>query len=344
MPQIQQPASYRAERRAQPTLLFEPGKFFKSCHASSVLPLADGTVLCAYFAGDHEKADNVGIWLSRLSGGQWEAPVCIAKVNDTPHWNPVLFPTAQGARVVFKVGREIPDWKSHTMASTDGGKTWSAPTPYEAPNDACGPVRCKPLKLSNGWLLAPNSDETSADWTTRIDISLDDGAHFQTLAPIPLNITRPQDPNFISGKGAIQPTLWESAPGKVHAFVRTTCGFLFRSDSGDYGQSWCEAYNAGLPNNNSGIAAAFDGRAVYLVMNPVSGNWALRTPLVLLRSTDNGKTFEPFVTLADALVSEEDGKMAEFSYPACVYDPIQNALHITYTHLRRSVAYARVDL
>ena len=45
--------------------LFEEGAYFPSCHASTVLPLDDGTVLAAYFAGERESADDVGIWLSR---------------------------------------------------------------------------------------------------------------------------------------------------------------------------------------------------------------------------------------------------------------------------------------
>ena len=104
-------------------LLFEEGKYFKSCHASSILALKDGTVLVAYFAGDHEKADNVGIWLSRCEGGAWEPPREIAKVAPVAHWNPVLMEIADGVRLVFKVGAEIADWLSWTMTSRDGGCT-----------------------------------------------------------------------------------------------------------------------------------------------------------------------------------------------------------------------------
>ena len=42
-------------------------------------------------------------------------------------------------------------------------------------------------------------------------------------------------------------------PGHVHAMMRSTRGKIYRSDSTDYGRSWCPAYATTLPNNNSGI-------------------------------------------------------------------------------------------
>lgn len=85
---------------------------FPECHASTVLPLEDGRVLCVYFAGSHEGADDVGIWLSARENGAWRRPRRIAKVNDTAHWNPVIFAADDGIRVVFRVGRTIPGWVS----------------------------------------------------------------------------------------------------------------------------------------------------------------------------------------------------------------------------------------
>ncbi|WP_052737040.1 exo-alpha-sialidase [Paenibacillus algorifonticola] len=35
--------------------------------------------------------------------------------------------------------------------------------------------------------------------------------------------------------------------------LRSTEGFIFRSDSNDDGRTWCQAYPTPLPNNNSGI-------------------------------------------------------------------------------------------
>ena len=339
-------------------LLFEEEKFFPSCHASTVLPLDGGDVLVCYFAGTREGANDVGIWLSRRVGGVWLDPVRIAKVSDQPHWNPVLMPIPGGARLIFKVGPDVPSWKSWTATSKDGGASWSAPLKYLAPNDACGPVRNKPLYLSDGSMLAPDSVETQADWRPRIGISYDYGASFPAASWIPIRsdgtaaakdtkAVKPDPANHMAGKGAIQPTIWEGAPGHIHALLRTTAGFVFRSDSEDYGRSWCTAYNTRIPNNNSGIdLAKLDGK-LYLVLNPVSGNWGDRTPIAILRSSDNGKTFDPYAVLEDM---KDDPKSpppgetrkhnAEFSYPAIVAKG--GKLYITYTYLRRSIAYREI--
>lgn len=333
-------AFYRFSPHVDVLPLFEPEQHFRRCHASTVLVLDDGTVLCAYFAGDHEKADNVGIWLSRKVEGVWQLPVCIAKVDDMPHWNPVLMKIEGGMRIVFKAGREITAWKSYTMTSADGGSTWTEPVQYPDQADAVGPVRCKPVVLSNGVMLAPNSVETVTAWTVRVEASRDEGASFARLAEIPLNTARPGEATFLQGKGAIQPTLWESKPGHVHALLRTTAGRIFRSDSDDYGVTWCEAYDTGLPNNNSGLDIVKAEGALYLIMNPIGQDWGPRTPLIILRSGDNGRSFSHFVTVADGLFDEEEGRLAEYSYPAIVY--AQGALHCTYTSLRRTIAYAKI--
>lgn len=321
-----------------PEFLFQDGECFPECHASSLVRLTNGDILCVYFAGKHEKNDDVAIYLSRRTKNGWQKPKILAKVSFVPHWNPVIFEIQGGLRVCFKVGKEIPHWRTWHTESYDGGFTWTAPAAYEG---AVGPVRSKPIYLSNGLLLAPNSVETSVSWRPRTDISDDNGAHFRPLSEIPINCSRETDKNFISGLGAIQPTLWESEKGAIHALLRTTCGHIFRADSSDFGNTFSEAYNTKIPNNNSGIDVVNTSRGLFLCMNPVSGNWAARTPLVVLKSTDNGHTFSHFATLADKKWDEKGNKNAEFSYPAIVAD--EKCLHITFTWMRRQIAYCVID-
>ena len=56
-----------------------------SCHASTVLPLPDGKVMCAWFAGEHEKNDNVRIWFSVRESGKWSVPAKIPSDENVPH-------------------------------------------------------------------------------------------------------------------------------------------------------------------------------------------------------------------------------------------------------------------
>lgn len=334
------------------TMLFEPGRYFANCHASTVLALADGTVLCAYFAGTREKDPDVGIWLSRRTEGKWAQPVCIAKSEQTAHWNPVLFEDGDGVRICYKVGREIPIWRTRTRVSRDGGKTWSPETAYPEPLADCGPVRSKPLKLSDGSLIAPNSTETPQDWAPRLDISHDGGASWEKLCDLPINKTQRDKPGYFAGKGAIQPALWQSASG-LHAFLRTTEGEIYRTDSAD-GKTWCMAYPTGLPNNNSGIETVQDDQTLFLVCNPVGANWGARFPLVILRSDDDGKTFRTVKTLEperdeayiEAVLAQgaREGYhvKVEYSYPAAMVRG--GRMYVTYTYHRRSIAFWEIPL
>lgn len=328
--------------KPQQQALFQYESCFPECHASTVLPLKSGRVLVAYFAGTYEKHDDVGIWLSVREDGVWQKPRCIAKVENSAHWNPVLYQTEEGVRLIFKVGKTIPTWRSYTMLSVDEGEHWSEPVPMATDHSANGPVRNKPLLLSDGRWLGPNSDESDAGWYPRIDESTDGGRTFHKLAPIPLNRTDASAPDYMAGHGAIQPTLWESAPGHVHALLRTAEGHIYRADSADGGRSWCTAYPTALPNNNSGIDLVQANGKLYLVLNPVGLAPRYRTPLTVKVSADNGETFTDFCVLEDQLFDEPHNRYGGFAYPAITQ--MDDTLYITYTHNRKAISFCQIDL
>ncbi len=310
--------------------VFLPEEYENQCHASTIASMEDGTLVSAWFWGSKEGKSDVGIWMSRYTDGSWNKIEKAARVMDAAHWNPVLFrDPSRGLFLFFKAGPEIPFWQTFWMVSDDNGKTWSEPSEL-VPGDkgGRGPVKNKPIILSDGAWLAPASTEFEA-WNAFADRSEDGGKTWTRSEDIDLS-----DPVF-KGKGAIQPTFWESEPGKVHALMRTQAGVIARADSEDYGRSWSKAYNSGLPNNNSGIDALKleDGR-VLLVYNPVSINWGHRYPLNLAISSDNGETWNDLVSL-----ETEEG---EFSYPSIIRTP--EGIAITYTWKRDSVKCWRIPL
>ena len=313
--------------------IFPADSVTKSCHASTVLPLADGRVLAAWFGGKHEKDDSVEIFLSeRAADGCWSKPVSISENDDIAHWNPVLHEREDGKIMLFyKYGREIADWITKYVISADGGRTWSAPREL-VPGDTSGgrgPVKNKCLKTAGGLLLAPASTEQNKLRLPFIDISRDDGLTWQKTALM-------ERPKYKGAKvHMIQPSLWEDPQGGVHCFLRTDKGALYRSDSADGGFTWRKPYRTRLPNNNSGVDCCTDrsGR-LWLICNPVAENWGVRHPLSLAVSKDNGRHF------TDVLIPEPG--CGEFSYPAIVCRG--NTLHITYTHKRKQIVYWKITL
>ena len=249
-------------------------------HAST-LALTGGDVLMAWFGGTAEKNPDVDIYMARRTADGWQAPFRVAGEDGIAHWNPVLFADGDAVSLFYKVGHEIPEWHTRVMRSSDGGRTFTAPAEL-VPGDVGGrgPVRNKPLRLASGRILAPASIETATAWDAFVDISDDGGFTFRKSAFVPLNRSDSPCCGYpILNKGVIQPTLWQDDSG-VHMLLRSTEGFILRSDSLDEGETWSPAVSTGLPNNNSGIDLVRlpDGR-IFLVMNPVGGTWAARSPL-----------------------------------------------------------------
>jgi predicted neuraminidase len=306
--------------------VFGDDRPFAQCHASTVVDTDNHDLLAAWFGGTEEKDPDVGIWMARFSGGAWSKPWRAVKVSETAHWNPVLFRDAHDAiYLFFKVGADVPHWATWMIKSDDDGKTWTEPREL-VPGDVGGrgPVKNKPIILSNGAWLAPASTELGS-WKPFADISTDHGVTWERTPD--WEIDRQQ----LRGKGAIQPTFWESAPGKVHALMRSCNGKIWRADSADYGKTWSSVYATDLPNNNSGldVLGLEDGR-VLLVYNPVGMNWGPRTPLDLAVSDDNGLTWTTIAHLED-----DPDLESEYSYPAIIRT--EKGVAISYTWNRERV-------
>ena len=81
---------------------------YPECHASTIIHLKNGEFIAAWFGGTEEKNDDVGIWMTKGKPGAWGKTSEVAKINNTPHWNPVLFQSQKGRiYLFFKTGKEI---------------------------------------------------------------------------------------------------------------------------------------------------------------------------------------------------------------------------------------------
>lgn len=339
---------------ARETLLPHDRRYFAQCHASTLVSLPENVLLVAYFAGVKEGSGDTAIWLSQRDAEGWSAPRRIVAEAGLAHWNPVLQWQAGRLWLFYKVGPDVHRWVTRVAVSDDRGATWSTPVAL-VENDPLprGPVKNKLLVMSNGEWLAPGSVEDDRHWDAFVDISADGGLHWRNYA-VPLAHVTPDAGEHaqlwqglqqnalwetelnrvFQWDGVIQPTAWESAPGQVHLLMRSTRGFLYRSDSEDYGRHWSQAYATTVPNNNSGIDAVrlHDGTLV-LACNPIGNNWGQRTPLSLLVSHDNGAHWETAL-----VIEHEEG---EFSYPALIVN--DNQLCLTYTWNRKNIVYCALS-
>ena len=296
---------------------------FAQCHASTIVEMKKGLV-AAWFGGKHESNPDVGIWLSRKKGKKWTDPVEVA--NGVQHdrkrypcWNPVLFQPKKGPLLLFyKVGPSPSSWWGMLMTSKNGGKSWSLPR--RLPEDILGPVKNKPILLSDGVLLCGSSTEHKG-WRVHFERTDDLGKNWEFI------------PAIHDGKefGAIQPTLLTYADGRIQALCRSGQKRITESWSSDRGRTWSKMVATSLPNPNAGIDGVTlrDGRQL-LVYNHTSDD---RSPLNLAVSKD-GKVWKA------ALVLENEP--GEYSYPA-VIQTSDGKVHTTYTWKRRKVKHVAVD-
>ncbi|MEK7832450.1 MAG: sialidase family protein, partial [Acidobacteriota bacterium] len=173
---------------------------FPECHASTIAETKTGLV-AAWFGGTEEKHPDVGIWVSRLENSKWTTPVEVANGVESaskryPTWNPVLHQAKNGSLLLFyKVGPDPQKWWGMLTTSGDGGKTWSKPE--RLPDNIAGPIKNKPVELSNGDLLCPSSSEDNG-WRVHFERTRDNGKTWSRTEPI----------NDGKEFGVIQPTVF----------------------------------------------------------------------------------------------------------------------------------------
>ena len=301
------------------------------CHASTILKTGENRFVAAWFGGSKEANPDVMIWSSYYRDNQWSKPRCITTETGIQHWNPVLLQLDETRiRLFYKLGFPIAEWKTFMLESVDEGENWTY-LGEMVPGDISGgrgPVKNKVIRTSNGRILAPGSTE-NLPWRCFVDVSDDQGVTWEK-SNIPLIGPHSNDFNLI------QPSLWESDPGIIHAFIRSNRGCIYRSDSNDNGLTWCNAYVTEMPNNNSGLDCVYtENGHLILVCNPIGLNWGDRTPLSVFISDDNGVTFTKLLDLVD-----KDQK-GEYSYPAVITD--HRHIYITYTWQRKKICFAEIE-
>ena len=312
--------------------IFDTASFPES-HAATIAETPAGLV-AAWFGGTKERNPDVEIRVSRMVAGKWTAPVSVADgvVNAKlryPTWNPVLYQVPKGELLLFyKIGPSPGTWKGWMKTSKDNGKTWSAAKAL--PDGFLGPIKNKPVMLSNGVLLSPTSTENDG-WKVHFEASNDSGKTWTMIGPI----------NDGKTTAAIQPSILQFKNGKLQILARSKSRAIMESWSNDNGKTWSPLTPTSLPNNNSGTDAVTlkDGRQL-LVYNHVlppdsakNGKGA-RTPLNLAYSFD-GKTW-----YASAIL--EDSPIGQYSYPSIIQGK-DGMVHVVYTWRRKKIKYVKID-
>jgi predicted neuraminidase len=313
------------------------GRPTPECHASTLVETPSG-ILAAWFGGTHERNKDVGIWISHLEEDGWSSPVEVANgIQDEtlryPCWNPVLFQPREGPLMLYyKVGPNPREWWGEVLSSEDHGRSWSDSRKLGTSRlgHLIGPVKNKPIQLSDGSILCPSSTERIEEgetfWQVHFELSRDLGQSWEVIGPI----------NDGVEFDAIQPSILTYGDGRMQILCRTIQDVISESWSTDGGKSWSAMKATELPNPSAGTDAVTlkDGRQLLVYNHSVRGRKAPGRGLLNVAISRDGISWKPVLTL--------EKQKGEFSYPA-VIQTSDGLVHITYTYHRKSIKHVILD-
>ena len=310
----------------------------------SFLPAKDGTIRFLYtrYAGescnDHAAAD-LAETVSSDGGETWKDSKIVIRRGDAKNIMRVsLLRLRDGSVLLFYLEKRLVQGQISCIPmmrrSVDDGLHWSEAKrliPHDGyfvvNNDRAVltssgrillPVAFHPWRIGGG--LRPGivftlfSDDNGETWAESNTILLPE---LQTEA----------------GTGFQEPGIVELAPGKLFLWIRTVRGFQFRSLSMDDGNTWSAPVpDLNFPSPCSPMSLKRDPSTNFLyavwngtdrILYPVLPATTDRTPLVLMRSCDNGKSWEK----KKALLLEKDPRHG-YCYTAMLF--LEGSLLLAY--------------
>ncbi|MBI2433095.1 MAG: exo-alpha-sialidase [Candidatus Hydrogenedentes bacterium] len=296
-------------------------------HCSTVTEAENGDLLCLWYGGSYESAEDQALYLARKTkdGCCWTVPERVVWNPGQPPGNAVIFTFPDG-RVGIVWGRmegsrpvrRGAGWgqcRLFQRISADDGKTWGPDE--EIPGSMGWLPRNVPITLRNGEFVLPVSGELDERRASFLLVLQQDGKSWAPRGAI---------------RGGSQPTVVQRDDGTLLCLMRRQPRIM-QSVSTDNGETWSEAAPTELKNPDAGIAMTrlADGRIV-LAFNDTDQDD--RTPFNVIQSTDGGKTWK------DLRVLEAD--WGEFSYPSLIVGR-DGMLHLTYTYRRFSIKHSTFD-
>lgn len=290
---------------------------------------AEGEILFAYsrYHGesnhDHAACD-IALTVSRDEGRTWSAPRIIARAADfgTRNIMSVSAVAQQDGRLAFYFLIKENDFSTTLgrAVSADGERFTAErcaarfPTAYYVVNND------RIVRLRDGRLVAPASYISAEDnrtgnfhsMTATALVSEDDGASF-TKADFDFTTTDPVNARY----GHQEPGVFEREDGSVYLWTRTGYGCQYESESRQGLDGFFPPRPSEFTSPPSPMQIKAVGDAVYAVYNPVPryngremlpGTWG-RTPLVIRKSTDGGRTYGKLNII-------EDDPARGYCYPA----------------------------
>jgi predicted neuraminidase len=350
-------------------------------HASNLLILSNGDILCTWFSGTQEGMGDISIYLSRRdrTTKQWTPP---EKMSDNPgrsDQNPMFFSAPNGDIWLLFTTQDGGNQDTAIIkyrVSKDQGHTWSNEAPLFADADKVGLFIRQEMMVTDAgeWVLPIFHCVIKHDgkpW---------DGSYDYSAVLVTKNQGKTWDEYVVPDSlGCVHMNIGRLKNGQYIAFFRSRwADNIYRSQSKDC-KHWSAPIKTVLPNNNSSIqftvlkngdlVMAFNNssrkdatvRRTSLYSEGLESKdapeeagegkrafWgAPRAPMTVAVSTDNGQSWQFQRNVAEgngyALTNDSKNKKnREFSYPS-IQQTLDGQLALTFTYFRQKIAYVQFD-
>ncbi|MGE3313566.1 MAG: exo-alpha-sialidase [Planctomycetaceae bacterium] len=296
-------------------------------HCSTIAEAGNGDLLCLWYGGSYESADDQALFLARRLKGQraWEAPQVLIRGPKPLPGNGVVF--VDGEKRVWIVWSRMEStrpigrgqgWNECRLmfrTSGDHGITWTPDAEF-LQADIRGVPRNPPVRRANGDLVLPVE-------------GAEGGVEGSTFLIGSALGTQWRKGGFTAGGS--QPAVVERKDGTLFALMRKAPR-LTQIESSDGGETWSEATESTLRNPDSGITMTKLASGNLVVVFNDSDR--MRTPLSIARSIDEGRSWETPLQL--------ESNPGEYSYP-CAIQTADKKIHVTYTYRRYSIKHVEFN-
>lgn len=307
------------------------------CHVSSLSPVGDGKMACAWYSGSREGAADVAIYFSVFDEKTqtWRHPVkLLDRLQSSSELrryvknigNPLLFSDNAGRLWLFYSSVAVGGWSGSSLnfkVSSDNGDTWTKSSkmilsPFFNLTEN---VKNKGLNFDNGSFIVPVYHEFIKKFSQLLLITPDKSSIRYEIRKI-----------TATGK-AIQPSILHAEGKTMQAFFRNMGdgrqNYILKASSNDLGQRWSGLSGTSLPNPNSGFDMIKLPDSTYLAV--INYSFHGRSNLSMIISRDRGSTWKTIKVL-------ENTPGEEFSYPS-ISRSNSGLFHITYTYERRRIKH-----
>jgi predicted neuraminidase len=296
-------------------------------HCSTITQAANGDLLCLWYGGSYESADDQTLFLARRRPDEreWQAPQALIRGPDPLPGNGVIFVDGhervwivwcrmESARPLGR-GQGWDNCRLMSRVSTDHGMTWSEDAEFL--NDKLRAVpRNPPVQLASGELVLPLEAVVDRVEGSVFLIGAGGGRDWR-------------QGGFTAGGS--QPAVIQRKDGSLFALMRKAPR-LTQIESRDGGETWSEAVPSGLRNPDAGITMTQLANGHLVVV--FNDSELARTPLSVARSLDEGRTWEAPLHL--------ESNPGEYSYP-CLHQTRDGQIHVTYTFRRYAIKHVEFN-